>query len=180
MTQRPGTNFAISDQHGNPLLSHREIRQALAFANDRDALVRYLLHGQARVASGILPPNHWRTSQMLRSTLPTCRSEQNLERQAIVAGATEFVFVSRKNITPKNNSPHRRRAPETNGARLESISNFVTRIGHSSFGLRPAETSSSPSFAGAAPTTNPDVLNLSFPQNDSPDGANRDTTAIRV
>jgi peptide/nickel transport system substrate-binding protein len=35
------------------------VRQALAFATDREALVKFLLHGQARVASGILPPNHW-------------------------------------------------------------------------------------------------------------------------
>ena len=60
MTQRPGTNFAyLGVNLEDPLLAHREIRQALAFATDRDALVRYLLHGQARLASGILPPNHW-------------------------------------------------------------------------------------------------------------------------
>jgi peptide/nickel transport system substrate-binding protein len=35
------------------------VRQALAYATDREALVKYLLRGQARLASGILPPNHW-------------------------------------------------------------------------------------------------------------------------
>jgi peptide/nickel transport system substrate-binding protein len=60
MTQRPGTNFAyLGTNLEDPLLKQREIRRALAFATDRDSLVRYLLHGQARVASGILPPNHW-------------------------------------------------------------------------------------------------------------------------
>jgi peptide/nickel transport system substrate-binding protein len=60
LTQRPGTNFAyLGSNLEDPLLSHREVRQALAYATDRDALVRYLLHGQARLASGILPPNHW-------------------------------------------------------------------------------------------------------------------------
>ncbi|MGB9464443.1 MAG: ABC transporter substrate-binding protein, partial [Candidatus Acidiferrum sp.] len=43
----------------DPVLAKREVRQALAFATDREALIRYLLHGQARIASGILPPNHW-------------------------------------------------------------------------------------------------------------------------
>src|SRR5208283_6195978 len=41
------------------ILKKKEVRQALAFATDRESLVRYLLHGQARLASGILPPNHW-------------------------------------------------------------------------------------------------------------------------
>ena len=40
-------------------LGRREVRQALAFATDREALIRYLLRGQARIATGILPPNHW-------------------------------------------------------------------------------------------------------------------------
>ena len=60
MTQRSGTNFAyLGINLEDPLLSHREVREALAFATDREALVKFLLHGQARVASGILPPNHW-------------------------------------------------------------------------------------------------------------------------
>jgi len=31
----------------------------LAYATDRAAIIRYLLHGQARIAEGLLPPNHW-------------------------------------------------------------------------------------------------------------------------
>jgi len=60
MTQRPGTNLAyLGENLEDALLVRREVRQALALATNRDILVRYLLHGQARVASGILPPNHW-------------------------------------------------------------------------------------------------------------------------
>jgi peptide/nickel transport system substrate-binding protein len=60
LSERPGTNFAyLGINFQDPLLAKREIREALAFATDREALVRFLLHGQARVASGILPPNHW-------------------------------------------------------------------------------------------------------------------------
>jgi peptide/nickel transport system substrate-binding protein len=60
VTDRPGTNltylgFNVEDS----ILSHREVRQALAFATDRNALIQYLLHGQAKVASGVLPPDHW-------------------------------------------------------------------------------------------------------------------------
>jgi peptide/nickel transport system substrate-binding protein len=60
VTQRPGTNFTyLGINLQDPILAHREVRQALAYATDREALIRYLLHGQARVAPGILPPNHW-------------------------------------------------------------------------------------------------------------------------
>jgi peptide/nickel transport system substrate-binding protein len=60
LTQRPGTNFAyLGFNLQDPLLARKEVRQALAFATDRAALIRYLLRGQAQVASGILPPNHW-------------------------------------------------------------------------------------------------------------------------
>ncbi|GAC1621298.1 MAG: peptide-binding protein [Candidatus Acidiferrum sp.] len=60
ITERPGTNFAyLGLNFRDPLFAHREVRQALAFATDRPSLIQYLLHGQARLASGILPPNHW-------------------------------------------------------------------------------------------------------------------------
>lgn len=60
ITERPGTNLAyLGINLLDPLLAHREVRQALAFATDRESLIRYLLHGQARIASGVLPPIHW-------------------------------------------------------------------------------------------------------------------------
>jgi peptide/nickel transport system substrate-binding protein len=60
VTDRSGTNFTYLGLNlEDPFLSRREIRQALAFATDRDALIRYLLHGQAKIAAGALPPDHW-------------------------------------------------------------------------------------------------------------------------
>jgi len=60
LTERPGTNFAyLGINFEDPILAHREVRQALALATDRESLIRYLLHGEAQVASGILPPDHW-------------------------------------------------------------------------------------------------------------------------
>jgi peptide/nickel transport system substrate-binding protein len=60
LTERPGTNLQyLGVNLEDSLLARREIRQALAFATDRDTLVKFLLQGQARIASGILPPNHW-------------------------------------------------------------------------------------------------------------------------
>ncbi len=60
VTERSGTNFAYLGLNlEDPILAHREVRQALAYATDRDTLIKYLLHGQAQIASGILPPEHW-------------------------------------------------------------------------------------------------------------------------
>ncbi len=60
VTDRPGTNFNyLGFNVEDPILAHREIRQALALATDREALIRYLLHGQAKLAAGALPPDHW-------------------------------------------------------------------------------------------------------------------------
>lgn len=61
---------AIEDQAGttlaytafnfdDPILSHREVRQALAYATDRSTLIQNLLRGMALPAGSLLPANHW-------------------------------------------------------------------------------------------------------------------------
>jgi peptide/nickel transport system substrate-binding protein len=81
VTQRPGSNFVyLGFNLEDPILSHREVRQGLAFASDREPLIRYLLHGQARVASGILPPNHWAYEpNVTQYTVDTARAEKLLD-----------------------------------------------------------------------------------------------------
>ncbi len=60
VTEEPGTNFAyLGVNLEDPVLKKTEVRLALAYAIDRNSLIKYLLRGQAREASGILPPNHW-------------------------------------------------------------------------------------------------------------------------
>jgi peptide/nickel transport system substrate-binding protein len=81
VTERPGTNFTYLGLNlEDPILKHREVRQALAYATDRDSLIRYLIHGQARVASGILPPKHWAYEpNVTQYALDTARAEQLLD-----------------------------------------------------------------------------------------------------
>ena len=58
--EQPGTPLAyVAFNFEDPILAHREVRQALAYATDRATIIRYLLRGQARAASSLLPPNHW-------------------------------------------------------------------------------------------------------------------------
>ena len=67
---QPGTVIQyVAFNFDDPILSHREVRQALAYATDRASLIRYLLRGQARAASGLLPPNHW-AYEPERSAIP--------------------------------------------------------------------------------------------------------------
>jgi peptide/nickel transport system substrate-binding protein len=60
VSERPGTNFAyLGINMEDAILKHREARQALAYATDRETLIKYLLRDEAKLASGLLPPNHW-------------------------------------------------------------------------------------------------------------------------
>lgn len=63
-------NVIVDDQAGttlqyiainceDPILSHREVRQALAYATDRNSLIQNLKRGFAVPADSVLPANHW-------------------------------------------------------------------------------------------------------------------------
>ncbi len=57
---RPGRNYVyLGFNLRDPLLSDRRVRQAIALALDRRAIVAHLLHGAATLATGLLPPGHW-------------------------------------------------------------------------------------------------------------------------
>ncbi len=81
VSDRPGTNFTyLGFNLEDPLLSHREIRQALALATDREALIRYLLDGQAKLAAGALPPDHWAAeTNVAQYPYAPARAEQVLD-----------------------------------------------------------------------------------------------------
>ena len=56
----PGTDYAyLGFNLRDPILSRLEVRQAIGFAIDRDAIVRYLRRGFATTAVGIIPPMSW-------------------------------------------------------------------------------------------------------------------------
>ncbi|MGH7825900.1 MAG: ABC transporter substrate-binding protein [Candidatus Binatia bacterium] len=57
---KQGTTFqyiGINLQH--PILRHQKVRQALAYAIDRDAIIHHLLKDQVTSASGLLSALHW-------------------------------------------------------------------------------------------------------------------------
>lgn len=81
VTDRSGVNLAyLGFNLEDPLLARSAVRQALAYATDREALIRYLLHGQAQIANGVLPPNHWAyEANVPRYGPDTARAEKLLD-----------------------------------------------------------------------------------------------------
>ena len=56
----PGTDYAyIGLNLSDPILSHLEVRKAIGYAIDRDAIVKYLRRDFATTAVGIVPPMSW-------------------------------------------------------------------------------------------------------------------------
>jgi peptide/nickel transport system substrate-binding protein len=94
LADRPGTNITyLGVNLEDPILKHREVRQALAYATDRETLIRYLIHGQARVASGILPPNHWAYEpNVTQYLLDTARAEKLLDDAGFPRGKNGIRF----------------------------------------------------------------------------------------
>jgi peptide/nickel transport system substrate-binding protein len=55
-----GTNIThLGVNLQDPILKDRRVRQALAYAMDREAIIQNVLRGQAKIARSILPPNQW-------------------------------------------------------------------------------------------------------------------------
>jgi peptide/nickel transport system substrate-binding protein len=56
----PGTRLAyVAFNLRDPILQNVRVRQAIAYAIDRPALVHYLWRDEARLASSVLPPESW-------------------------------------------------------------------------------------------------------------------------
>jgi peptide/nickel transport system substrate-binding protein len=87
--QQPGTMLAyLAFNFDDPILAKRDVRQALAYATDRATIIRYLLRGQARPASSLLPPNHWAFEPDVKQyDYDPARAEQLLDAAGFTRGA---------------------------------------------------------------------------------------------
>lgn len=57
---RAGSNFTyIGFNMQDSVLKIDEVRQAIAYAIDRDEIIKYVMGGKTRKANALLPPDHW-------------------------------------------------------------------------------------------------------------------------
>ena len=55
-----GTTFTyLGFNLRDPVVGRRDLREAIAYALNRKAIIRYVMGGAARKANALLPPNHW-------------------------------------------------------------------------------------------------------------------------
>lgn len=59
IVREPGLDFSyLGFNMTDPVLSDKRVRHAIGYAIDREAIVKYLRRGMARVATGLVPPQH--------------------------------------------------------------------------------------------------------------------------
>ena len=78
--QAPGTNIVyLGFNTQNAPLNDARVRQAAAYAINREQLVQELMRGQARIAHSILPPESWAYSAGQQYTYDPARARQILD-----------------------------------------------------------------------------------------------------
>jgi ABC-type transport system substrate-binding protein len=81
VTEDAGTNYSyIAFNFADPILARLPVRQALAYATNREEIIRYLYRGQAQLADGPLPPSSWAYEpEIARYSYDPQRAEQLLD-----------------------------------------------------------------------------------------------------
>ena len=60
IVRSPGLDFSyLGFNMRDPVVSDKRVRQAIGYATNRDAIVKYLRRDLAHAATGLLPPNAW-------------------------------------------------------------------------------------------------------------------------
>jgi peptide/nickel transport system substrate-binding protein len=60
ITKKPGSTYAYMGFNlEDPILKNKAVRQAIAHAIDREAIIKYILGSLAKPARGMLAPNNW-------------------------------------------------------------------------------------------------------------------------
>jgi len=66
LLSRPGSGYKYLGYNlEDPLTGRLALRRAISLAIDRQQIIRYTLHGRARPAAGLLPPEHWAANPRL-------------------------------------------------------------------------------------------------------------------
>jgi peptide/nickel transport system substrate-binding protein len=96
--QQPGTVLAyLAMNLRDPVLRDVRVRQAIAYAIDRDPLIQYLWRDQARPANSVLPPQHWAYD----SNVPTYEHNPQKARELLDAAGYPLKNGVRFHLTMK-------------------------------------------------------------------------------
>jgi peptide/nickel transport system substrate-binding protein len=93
-----GTNYQyLAFNLEDPVFSDVRVRQAIAHAIDREAIVRYLWRDQARLADSLLPPGNWARAE----GLPSWDYDPERARALLAeAGRSDLAFTYRTSTDP--------------------------------------------------------------------------------
>ncbi|MET0043595.1 MAG: ABC transporter substrate-binding protein [Candidatus Thiodiazotropha sp. 6PLUC3] len=65
VTQTPGSNYTyIGFNLEDPVTGDLRVRQAIAHAIDREAIIQWVMQGAARPAESLFPPEHWASGNL--------------------------------------------------------------------------------------------------------------------
>ncbi len=102
VTTRRGSNFAyLGFNLDDPLTGDRRLRQAIAYAIDREAIIKHLLGGFAAPASALLPPDHWAGNPHLQSIQPNPQRARELLADAGYSGDKKARIVYKTSSDPQ-------------------------------------------------------------------------------
>jgi peptide/nickel transport system substrate-binding protein len=120
--QGAGTSFQyLAFNLRDRRLADPRVRQAIALALDREALVRSVLGGAARVATGLLAPEHWAYAPARLPGPDPARARRLLDRAGYPdpdSGGPEPRF---RLVYKTSNQPGRRRLAEAIQAQLAAV-----------------------------------------------------------
>jgi peptide/nickel transport system substrate-binding protein len=81
--QAPGTNYQyVAFNLKDPSFNDIRVRKAIAYAIDREKIVKYLWRGQARPASGAIPPGNWSYAKDVETYAYNPQRARDLLREA--------------------------------------------------------------------------------------------------
>ena len=89
-----GSNFTyLGFNMQDPVVGRHAVRLAIAYALDRDDIIRYVLGGAARPASALLPPDHWAGNPAIpQYPYDPARSRALLKAAGFNAGDVHIVY----------------------------------------------------------------------------------------
>lgn len=168
--QAPGTDYQyLAFNLADPVFQDIRVRQAIAYAIDREKIIKYLWRNQARAASGVIPPNNWAYESNVQTYPYDPKRAKELLREA---GQEHLTFTYRTSTDETARllaaviQQELKQIGVTIKIRSNEFATFYSDVTKGNFQMY--------SLRWIGGNTNPDFLDLIFSSNKiPPNGANR-------